>query len=166
LKATSGGVVRWGASAAAAAVVAVSGLSCGVHHDDSAPARNSSTPPNAPASTNSSAAAEPASAVSFARLVFTRWSERDLSYEQWWHQLRPMLSPAGQQAYEHTDPQQIPALRVNGIPKASPVPPGEADLTAQVAVPTTVGVFQVVLSRDTTTSPWRLLRLGFPAGVH
>ncbi len=44
----------------------------------------------------------------------TAFARPDLSPEQWWAELVPMLTPAATEAYVGTDPAQVPAHEVTG----------------------------------------------------
>lgn len=101
--------------------------------------------------------------VVFGSTVFAVWSDRDQSYDAWWGRLKPFLDEAAVPAYQGTDPAQIPDVRVDGRLSVDKEPPDLPGLSAMVHVPTTGGSFGLFLVRVDEHSPWRLLRINFPA---
>lgn len=141
----------------------------------------SSTPSSAAPSVSPSTPAAPTSSspatvkgtdmtksVDAATRIFTTWSNRKLDADAWWAQLEPLLSPAAQRAYAHTDPANIPPLKIKGKLKELPggVPNTTAGLATYVAIPTDKGQFKMALERTEEGAPWVMLGLEFPAGIH
>lgn len=160
---------------AAAAMLALSG--CGSTSSSPAPTGTSSPTPavsSAAAAASPSASGGPASSappvssadpVVAGRATFELWARPQVAYGQWWRDLAPRLSPAGKQAYQYTDPSQIPTLRITGALTKAAKAPDLPGLSAMVYVPTDRGQFALFLTRTTSTSPWLLLRISFPPGL-
>jgi len=166
------------------------GLLAGCGGDSSASSTTSGSSTGAAASTSASTAASPATATASdpsasgagagptastapssdplvaGRDVFERWARPGLTYAAWWQDLEPLLSPAARQAYQYTDPAQIPSLRITGPVTKAAKAPDLVGLSAMVYVPTNRGRFGLFLTRTTKTSPWLLLRISFPPGIH
>lgn len=124
----------------------------------SAAASSSSPTPSAPSSTR-------ADAASAAQKSFALWARRDVSYTTWWHDLEPLLSPAGRAAYANTDPTLIPPLRITGPGVLAAKAPDDPDLSATVSIPTDKGRFGLFMTRTDRHGPWQLFRIDFPAGL-
>lgn len=75
----------------------------------------------------------------------------DLTYEQWWAGLGPLLSPAAAAVYSSVDPANVPASAVTG---AGVVVDESSPYVAWVQVPTDAGTYTVLLSRESETSGW------------
>lgn len=88
--------------------------------------------------------------------VFVR---RTVDAEAWWRELRSLLTPAAQAAYEGTDPLNVPASAVTG-PAALAASPSA--FLARVSVPTDVGAYLVLLVRTGAGAPWLVERLTPP----
>lgn len=88
-----------------------------------------------------------------------------MDYDEWWSQLRPLLTPGAEEVHVYDDPRTFEDVTVTGELSEAPVPPDVPGVTAEVYVPTDLGQFSLFLSRTTETSPWRLEGIGFPEGV-
>jgi ABC-type transport system substrate-binding protein len=97
--------------------------------------------------------------------VWAAFSERGLTYDAWWAQLKPLLSDSAQAVYVYDDPSKIPSMTLSGKIRLAAKPPQEAGYTARVIVATSKGVFDLDLERHTLKSPWLLYAIKFPAGV-
>jgi hypothetical protein len=92
-----------------------------------------------------------------AATVVATWARPQLSAQQWWSDLEPMLSASAQQAYGYTDPTSIPALQVLST---SRVRTEQTTPTYEVVdVKTTSGTVRVNLTRTTVDSGWVMDRM-------
>lgn len=94
-----------------------------------------------------------------ARAALTAFLQRDLSYESWWAQLKPMLTQEAVFAYEYTDPQSVPATTITGEPLVSAAP---SATQMNVLIPTGVGQYLIVLYRENARAGWAVDRLTPP----
>lgn len=92
-----------------------------------------------------------------ARRALSTWARPDLTYETWWADLKPLLSPQGRQDYADTDPALIPPLVIRRVRVLV-----EDATSAVVAIATDQGRFKVQLSRPIPTRPWLMDRIVFP----
>ena len=97
--------------------------------------------------------------------VWAAFSERGLSYDAWWKQLRPMLSDAARAVYVYDDPRNLPSMKVTDKIHLAAKAPDEPKYTAEVVVPTSKGVFRLDLERHKVGSPWLLYAIKFPRRV-
>ncbi len=97
--------------------------------------------------------------------VWAAFSNRGLTYEAWWAQLKPLLSEAARAVYVYDDPSRIPPMRITGRIHVAAKPPAEARYTAEVVVPTNKGAFGLDLERHKIGSPWLLYAIKFPPAV-
>lgn len=97
--------------------------------------------------------------VAAASAVLNRWSQPELTYDKWWRNLKPLLTPGGREAYAFTDPQQVPQLADMSADHVVLNPSGA---TATVWFETSDGVFGVDLSRKDATGKWLANRVVFP----
>ena len=111
-------------------------------------------PPPPPHPTDDAASDQAALEVGTAAV--TAFARPDLSAEQWWAGLAPLLSPAATEAYQGTDPAEVPAHAVTG-----PAWSGESESTflALTFVPTDAGDYAVMLVRDGGSAPWLVERI-------
>jgi len=86
----------------------------------------------------------------------------DVSYEQWWADLSPLLSSQAQMDYQYVDPLNVPARAVTGDPI---LVDDDSASVAGVQVPTDVGLYVVTLSRADADAPWVVERITPPAGL-
>lgn len=87
---------------------------------------------------------------------------RDVTADQWWKQLEPLLTPAAAQAYDGTDPTSGRSIKITGGPKL--VNGGSAYL-ARVHLATNQGTYMVLLSRDGAGDPWLIERFTPPESL-
>jgi hypothetical protein len=97
--------------------------------------------------------------------VWAAFSHRGLSYDDWWAQLKPLLSEAARAVYVYDDPRKLPSMTLSGKLHLAAHAPDEAKYTAEVVVPTSKGEFALDLERHTVKSPWLLYAIKFPPGV-
>lgn len=86
----------------------------------------------------------------------TAFARPDVSADQWWAELSPLLSPAAAEAYVGTDPAQVPAREVTG-PASTGVSP--SPFLATVFVPTDAGDYAVLMAREGGGAPWLVERI-------
>lgn len=100
-----------------------------------------------------------AQAVQTATEALAAFARPQVDAARWWTDLSPLLSPAAAVAYQGTDPGEVPARTVTGpaelVDERSPY-------LAGVQVPTDVGPYLVLLSRDGGDAPWLIERLTPP----
>lgn len=94
-----------------------------------------------------------------AEAALTAFLQRDLPYEAWWAQLKPMLTQEAVFAYEYTDPQSVPATTITGEPLVSAAP---SATQLNVLIPTGVGQYMIVLYRENARAGWAVDRLTPP----
>ena len=113
-----------------------------------------SLPPPPPAATDDATSDQAALAAGAAAV--TAFARPDVSAEEWWAELQPLLSPTAVEAYAGTDPAEVPARAVIGPPWQ-----GESDspYLALTFVPTDVGDYAVLLVRDGGGAPWLVERI-------
>ena len=81
----------------------------------------------------------------------TAFARPELSYDDWWAQLRPHLTQEAAETYVYTDPINVPASKVTG--DATVLESSSAYL-ALVDVGTDVGTYQVLMVRSDGAAPW------------
>ena len=96
------------------------------------------------------------SALDTATAAVTAFARPDVSAEQWWAELAPMLTPTAAEAYAGTDPAEVPARAVTGPAVLGPSP---TSYLATVVVPTDAGEYAVLLSREGAGAPWLVERI-------
>ncbi len=96
-----------------------------------------------------------------AEVVLDTWSTPGADYAGWWRQLKPMLTPGGQQAYAETDPTLLPDLQDIQLDDVQLHDPG---VTATVYFTTSEGRFGLDLSRRAAGAKWLANRVIFPDG--
>ena len=109
--------------------------------------------------TSTPATPDTTDAATAARNFLTLWARPQLSYDEWWAALKPLMNGQGQQDYAYTDPAGVPALKIHG---AGQVDKAQVDTSAVVWFSTDQGRFGVRLSRTSGTAPWLVARLYFP----
>ena len=102
-----------------------------------------------PADTSSTQRAAVSRAVAF-MIAFIE----PTSTARWFAGVRPYLSTAGRVAYGGTDPQNIPARKIEGNAVLVAFQP----TVARVAVPTNAGIYAVILTRLDVLSDWAVER--------
>ena len=85
----------------------------------------------------------------------------DKAYDEWFEDLRPLLSREAQTAYETVDPASIPQNEVAGDPSVVRHAGGGA---ITIAVPTTAGDVQADLIVQEAGHDWTVQRFRFPTG--
>ena len=90
-------------------------------------------------------------AIEAATEAMKTFAQPQLSADDWWAQMLPLLSQQGGVAYEGTDPAQIPAHQVTG---AAIVLADSTDVSLIVQVPTDVGPYNITLTRPNASAPW------------
>jgi hypothetical protein len=154
------------AAAIVAALAAVTGCSSSPsttpasHTSSSDPTTKSAAPkpmltPTAPASTP----------LGTGERVWAAFSQRGLSQDAWWAELKPLLSNSARATYVYDDPRNLPAMKLTGKLHLAAKAPGEPKYTAEVVVPTSKGTFALDLERHTVGSKWLLYSITFPRGV-
>lgn len=108
-------------------------------------------------------AAARAEAVAAATAAMSAFAQPAVDETTWWAELAPLLSPAAAAAYAGTDPANVPAQAVTG---AARLTDDSSTYLAPVAVPTDVGAYLVLLSREGGGSPWLVERLTPPETVN
>ena len=103
-----------------------------------------------------------AAAVAKAEVLMDAFARPELNEDDWWSGLAPLLSAEARLTYSAVDPANIPARRDNGTGKLLDE---TSAYIAWVRVPTDVGTYAVVLSRDSATSAWQGERITPPTGV-
>ena len=94
-----------------------------------------------------------AGAIAHAAAVMVAFAQPSLPYEDWWAQVSPLMSPEGQEKYSAVDPANIPVSEVldtgTSVDEFTPY-------IARIAIPTDVGTYVVVLSRESADpASWR-----------
>lgn len=90
-------------------------------------------------------------AIAAAEKVMATFARPQLSADEWWRAMLPLLSQQGAHAYEGTDPAEIPATAVTG---AGSLLEGSTEVSLIVQVPTDAGPYNITLTRSDTSSPW------------
>lgn len=83
----------------------------------------------------------------------------DLDHESWWAALEPLLSSEAQADYVYVEPASIPAREVTAEPSARE---DTSAYIARVTVPTDIGDYTVLLSRQDANAPWLAERITPP----
>jgi len=99
------------------------------------------------------------SALRAANEVMTAFARPDLSFEQWWAALQPMLDQQASRDYSYMEPSVIPVTTVTGEGALLDV---DSAYIARVAVPTDAGEYTVLLSRVDADAPWLASRMTPP----
>jgi len=103
------------------------------------------------------------SATAAAVKVMTAYARPDLSFDQWWADLQPLLDSKATQDYSYMDPARIVATGVTG---PAVITDDTSAYVAFVDVPTNAGTYGVVLSRADADAPWLAGRFILPEGVN
>ncbi len=102
-----------------------------------------------------------AAVAEVAAVVLDTWSTPGVAYGGWWRELKPMLTPGGQQAYADTDPALLPDLQTIELEEVELHDPG---VTATVYFTTSEGRFGLDMSRRAAGAKWLANRVIFPDG--
>ncbi|MFI8525168.1 hypothetical protein ACIGB8_12005 [Promicromonospora sukumoe] len=81
--------------------------------------------------------------------------------DAWWDGLKPLLTPQAQPVYQDVDPRLVPVTEVTGDPELTDE---TSTLLAEVAVPTDVGAYTVLLTRADGAGPWLAEQIRPPEG--
>jgi len=103
------------------------------------------------------------SAETAAQTAMAAFARPSLDYTTWWSELSPLLTQEGQEAYSYVEPANVPATAVTGPAR---LVAETSAYVANVEVPTDVGTYTLVLTRDDAASPWRASRFTPPEGVN
>jgi hypothetical protein len=121
------------------------------------PAGLPSTAPTAPVDAGEVTAAPEAAgdsqqrAIAAAAKVMQTFAQPQLSADDWWAQMLPLLSQQGGVAYQGTDPSQIPVHQVTG---AGTVLPDSTEVSLIVQLPTDAGLYNIILTRPAASALW------------
>lgn len=102
-------------------------------------------------------------ALETARAAMTAFARPGVGRATWWADLGPLLSPAAATAYVGVDPANVPARAVTGD---ATLTEESSTYLAPVAVPTDVGAYLVLLSRQGQGSLWLVERITPPETVN
>lgn len=108
----------------------------------------------------SSDAASDEASLATATAAMVAFARPDLDEETWWSDLSPMLSPAAAEAYQATDPANVPA---SAVTCTATLNDSASPYLADVTVPTDVGRYNILLSREGQGEPWLVERISPPA---
>jgi hypothetical protein len=97
--------------------------------------------------------------------VWAAFSQRGLTYDAWWAQLRPLLSDSARAVYRYDDPRNIPSMTITDKIHVAAKAPARPRYTAEIIVATSKGRFGLDLERHTLKSRWLLYAIKFPPGV-
>lgn len=100
-----------------------------------------------------------AAAAAAGEEVMRAFARPDLDHESWWAALEPLLSSEAQADYAYVDPANIPAREVTAEPS---VREDTSAYIAHVTVPTDIGEYTVLLSRQDANAPWLAERITPP----
>ncbi|MEE6289291.1 hypothetical protein V2J52_16680 [Georgenia sp. MJ173] len=100
-----------------------------------------------------------ASAAAAGEAVMRAFARPDLDHDSWWAEIEPLLSSEAQSDYAYVDPANIPASQITAEPT---VVEDSSPYIAHVKVPTDVGTYTVLLSRQDDNAPWLAERITPP----
>lgn len=103
-----------------------------------------------------------AAAVDLAQRAMTAFARPTVDAETWLTELSPLLTPGARSAYVGTDPDEVPAHAVTGPGRAEDSP---SAFLAYVVVPTDVGDYRLLLSREGGDAGWLVETITAPDGV-
>ncbi len=93
--------------------------------------------------------------------TMTAFAATDQTATAWWDGLKPLLTPQAQPVYQDVDPRLVPVTEVTGAPE---VTDETSTLLAEVAVPTDIGPYTVLLTRADGAAPWLAEQIRPPEG--
>jgi len=96
-----------------------------------------------------------------ARATMAAFVATDRTADVWWDGLEPLLTPQARPIYQDVDPRLVPATQVTGEPE---VTDETSTLLAEVAVPTDIGPYTVLLTRADGAAPWLAEQIRPPEG--
>jgi hypothetical protein len=94
-----------------------------------------------------------------AKKLLTTWARPTRAYQQWWADLKPLMSAAAQESYSYTDPANVPPLKITGPGVLSD---SLSPYLVTVTFPTTEGEFGVDMSRTEIPGKWITENIIFP----
>ncbi|MFI9484911.1 hypothetical protein ACIG47_00850 [Promicromonospora sp. NPDC052451] len=100
-------------------------------------------------------------ALDAARATMTAFAATDQTAAAWWDGLEPLLTPQARPVYQDVDPRLVPVTQVTGDPE---VTDETSTLLAEVAVPTDIGPYTVLLTRADGAAPWLAEQIRPPEG--
>lgn len=100
-------------------------------------------------------------ALDAARATMTAFAATDKTAAAWWDGLEPLLTPQARPVYQDVDPRLVPVTEVTGEPE---VTDETSTLLAEVAVPTDIGPYTVLLTRADGAAPWLAEQIRPPEG--
>ena len=103
-----------------------------------------------------------AAAVDLAQRAMNAFARPALDADLWFTELAPLLTPDARSAYYGTNPAEVPPHAVTGPGRAENSP---SAFLAYVVVPTDVGDYRLLLSREGGDTGWLVEELTPPAGV-
>ncbi|MGL4340140.1 MAG: hypothetical protein ACRCSP_06940 [Rhodoglobus sp.] len=104
-----------------------------------------------------------AAVITAAETAMRAFARPDLSFEQWWEAMEPLLEQGALRIYSYVDPANIPVTQVTG---AAVIIDDTSAYVAKVAVPTNVGNYTLILSRADGNSAWLTSKFTPPDGVN
>lgn len=96
-----------------------------------------------------------------ARTAVVAFAATDQPADAWWDGLEPLLTPQARPVYQDVDPRLVPVTEVTGEPE---ITDETSTLLAEVAVPTDVGPYTVLLTRADGAAPWLAEQIRPPEG--
>jgi hypothetical protein len=93
--------------------------------------------------------------------TMTAFAAKGQASDAWWDGLEPLLTPQAQPVYQDVDPRLVPVNEVTGEPE---VTDETSTLLAEVAVPTDIGPYTVLLTRVDGAAPWLAEQIRPPEG--
>ena len=103
-----------------------------------------------------------ATALRAAEAVMSAFARPDLSHDQWWTGLEPLLSAQARIDYAYVDPANVPATQVTGTAELAEE---SSAYIARVQVPTDIGTYTLILSRADAEAGWLAERITPPEEV-
>lgn len=100
-----------------------------------------------------------AAAAAAGEEVMRAFARPDLDHESWWAALEPLLSSEAQADYAYVEPANIPAREVTAEPSVREDP---SAYIVHVTVPTDIGDYTVLLTRQDANAPWLAERITPP----
>jgi hypothetical protein len=97
--------------------------------------------------------------------AWVAFSDKGLSRDTWWAQLKPLLSDSARAVYIYDDPRNLPSMTLAGKIHVAAKPPDRPRYTTEIVVPTSKGEFALDLERHSLKSRWLLYAINFPKGV-
>lgn len=99
-------------------------------------------------------------ALEAAETAMAAFARPDLSFDEWWERLQPLLDQTASLDYSYMDPAVIPATTITG---PAVMVDDTSAYVATIDVPTDVGTYTLILSRADASSPWLTSRFTPPS---